>query len=101
MVVITKGSIHAFVSRNSKSAIPLNDWYEKTKSANRRNYSDVKLTFNSVDAIGNDRYVFNIGGNNFRIITMIHFNIRTVYIRGIFTHKDYDLISKSNKLTSL
>lgn len=52
----------------------------------------MKKTFNSVDTVGNDRYVFNIKGNNYRIIAMIFFNIRTIYIRFVGTHKEYDKV---------
>jgi len=48
-------------------------------------FADVKNTFNSVDSAGNSRYVFNIGGNKYRIVAMIHFNRRTLYIRFIGT----------------
>ena len=55
-------------------------------------YHDLRKVFNAVDGIGNDRYVFNIRGNKYRIITMIHFNVRTVYIRFVGTHSMYDSI---------
>ncbi|HET7117090.1 MAG TPA: type II toxin-antitoxin system HigB family toxin [Hanamia sp.] len=61
----------------------LNDW---------RKFSDVKQTFNSVDNVGNDRFVFNVGGNKYRIVAMIHFTTRTIYIRFVGTHKQYDKI---------
>lgn len=101
MVIITKGIIHAFIVRHKNAAVPLNDWYEKAKNAQWSNFSEIRLTFNSADSIGNDRYVFNIGGNNFRIVAMIHFSIRTLYIRGIFTHPEYDTLNNTNRLTSL
>lgn len=101
MVIITKGSIHAFANKYKNATVPLNDWHEKTKAAQWSNFSEVRLTFNSVDSIGNDRYVFNIGGNNFRILVMIHFNIRTLYIRAILTHGEYDGLNRANKLTGL
>ena len=101
MVIITKGIIHAFAAKHSAAAIPLNDWFEKTKNAQWRNFSEIKKTFGSADSIGNNRFVFNIGGNNFRIVAMIHFNIRTLYIRAILTHKEYDFLSKANALNSL
>ncbi len=101
MVIITKGAIHAFADKYPSALSPLNDWYEKTKLSSWKNLSGVKKTFNSVDAIGNDRYVFNIGGNNFRIIAMIHFGIRTLYIRAIITHKQYDHLNKKGILTKL
>ncbi|MDD2982812.1 MAG: type II toxin-antitoxin system HigB family toxin [Crocinitomicaceae bacterium] len=52
----------------------------------------MKKTFNSVDSVGNDRYVFNIKGNNYRLVAMIFFDIRTIYIRFIGTHKEYDKV---------
>src|SRR6266536_477476 len=101
MVVITKGAIHSFAKIDTTEIIPLNEWFEKTKKAQWRKFSEVKSTFNSVDSIGNDRYIFNIGGNNFRIDAMIHFDIRTLYIRAILTHPEYDSLNKANKLASL
>ena len=53
-------------------------------------FYNVRDTFGSVDAVGNDRYVFNIKGNDYRLIAMIFFDKRTVYIRFIGTHAEYD-----------
>lgn len=101
MVTITKGVVHAFAKKHPAAAISINEWYNKTKKAQWGKFSEVKLTFNSVDVIGNDRYVFNIGGNNFRVITIIHFDIRTVYIRAILRHSEYDILNKTNQLINL
>ena len=68
MVVITKGAIHDFARKHPKSAGPLNDWFDKAAAASWKSFQDVKQTFNTVDSIGEDRYVFDIGGNNFRLI---------------------------------
>ena len=101
MVILTKGAIHIFTKKHPNALIPLNDWYYKTKNTQWGKFSEVKSTFNSVDSIGNDRYIFDIGGNNFRIIAMIHFDIRTVYLRAILTHNEYDILNKAGKLNSL
>lgn len=61
----------------------LSDWND---------FHAIKQTFNSVDAIGNDRFVFNVGGNKYRIVALIHFNTRTIYLRFVGTHKQYDKI---------
>ena len=52
----------------------------------------MKNSFNSVDAVGNDRYVFNIKGNDYRLIALIIFKVRTVFILFIGTHRDYDKV---------
>ena len=71
-------------------------WYHKTEASNWSNFHDIKQTFNSVDFVGNNRYVFNIKGNEYRLVAIIIFNSKKVYIRFIGTHKEYDKIDCSN-----
>ena len=101
MVINTKAIFHAFAAKHGTATVSLNDWYEKVKAAQWSNFNDVRLTFNSADSTDNDRYVFNIVENNFRIVAMVHFTIQTLYIRAILTHKEYDLLIKTQRLTSL
>ena len=92
MVIIKKTTLSDYATNHPNINIALNSWYDIARKKNWKSFSDIKKTFNSVDAIGNDRYVFNIKGNNYRLVTMIHFNIRTIYIRFIGTHSEYDKI---------
>ena len=92
MVIISYGTLRDFFEVHADAKDALNNWYRLTSKADWANYHEVKEMFNSVDAIGNDRFVFNIRGNNYRLITMIFFGIRTVYIRFVGTHADYDKI---------
>ena len=85
-----------FVEKHSDADIALRDWYKKTQNAEWKSFTDVKETFNSVDYVGNNRYVFNIKGNNYRLVAIIIFASQKVYIRYIGTHKDYDKIDASN-----
>jgi mRNA interferase HigB len=101
MVIISKGIIYEFAGKHPASLNVLNEWWIKTKSADWQTWQDVKKTFNSCDSVGNDRYVFDIGGNNYRLVALIHFTIRTVFIRGIFTHPEYERISKRGRITQL
>ena len=101
MVIIARPVVREFVNHFPFSAHALNDWYEKTKKGDWSNFQELKKTFNSADAIGNDRYVFDIGGNKYRLIGMIHFKKRTVYIRRILTHEEYTSMSRKGELKNL
>ena len=90
MVIISKTVLVEFGDKHADSIEQLNRWYETCKKANWKNLSELKKTFSSVDFVGNDRYVFNIKGNKYRLVAMIFFDIRTIYIRFIGTHAKYN-----------
>lgn len=95
MVIIVKKRLSTFAEKHPKAALPLNNWYNIAKTVNWNKLADIKNVFNNVDYVGNDRYVFNIKGNEFRLVTMIFFDTRTIFIRFIGTHSDYDKIDCS------
>ena len=95
MVVISYGLLRDFFESHADSKDALNNWYKIVLNANWSNYHEMRSMFNSIDAVGNDRYVFNIRGNNYRLVAMIFFDIRTVYIRFVGTHNEYDKIDCS------
>ena len=92
MVIITKSKLIEFYNIEPKAKEALLKWYYETAMNSWQNFGEVKRTFNSVDNVGNDRFVFNIGGNKYRLVAMIHFTTRTIYIRFVGTHKEYDKI---------
>lgn len=92
MVIIKKTTLTDFGKKHKDSIVPLNEWYKTCKDADWKSLADIKALFNNVDYVGNDRYVFNIKGNKYRLVAMIHFSIRTIFIRFIGTHKQYDKI---------
>jgi mRNA interferase HigB len=100
MVVISKTVLNAFGKSHPTVGDALNDWYEIVKNADWRSLADVRQTFNSVDYIGNNRYVFNIKGNHYRLVVMIFFSVLTVYIKFVGTHADYDKIDAMASILS-
>ena len=92
MVIISKTIIREFGLKHADANDALNDWFAIVKGANWSNFSDMKKTFNSVDAVGDKRFVFNIKGNQYRLVAMVFFSVRTVYIKFIGTHSEYDKI---------
>jgi mRNA interferase HigB len=92
MVVISYKSIREFSDKHGEAHEALTIWYKIAERSNWSHFHDVKQVFNSVDAVGNDRYVFNIKGNHYRLVALINFNVRTIYVLFIGTHAEYDKI---------
>ena len=86
MRIFTEQAIKEYAERHPESKVALQDWVQKVKKSEWSCFADVKKTFNSVDNVGNQRYVFNV----------IKFTIRFVYVRFIGTHKEYDRIDCRN-----
>ena len=92
MRIIAKSTLVEYYTKNPQAKSALEEWYEKTRRAEWSCYADMKQSFNSVDAVGNQHYVFNIKGNDYRLVVVIQFTPKTVYIRFVGSHRDYDRI---------
>ena len=92
MRVVAKKALVEFYTEHSDAKTALEEWYEKTQKAEWETFADVRQMFNSADTIGNNRVVFNIKGNNYRLVALILFKIKMVYIRFVGTHQEYDRI---------
>ncbi|OBQ56336.1 type II toxin-antitoxin system HigB family toxin [Tamlana sp. s12] len=98
MHVISHKKLKDYFSKEVNSEVALQDWYKRAKTAEWENYSDLKNTFNSADNVGNNRYVFNVKGNHYRIVAIVRFNIKRIFIRWVGNHSEYDKIKNINKL---
>ena|ERR1700685_2361042 len=96
MVVISYGTIRKYANQHTEVEDQLNNWYKITEKSDWANFNAIRQIFNSVDSIGNDLYVFNIKGNKYRLIARIIFRVRTVFIKFIGTHKEYDKVNLDN-----
>ncbi|HZC45612.1 MAG TPA: type II toxin-antitoxin system HigB family toxin [Candidatus Acidoferrum sp.] len=70
----------------------LDAWYREVHRADWSNPADVKRDFGTASIVGNNRVVFNIKGNDYRLITAINYRRRVVFIKWIGAHRDYDKI---------
>ena len=75
MVVISFTNLKHFYEKHPDSKDALNNWYRLVTCSDWNSYHAMKKVFNSVDAVGNDRFVFNIRGNTYRLVGMIFFDI--------------------------
>lgn len=92
MRIISFAVIRNFIAQHADAEIALRDWYKKTSKADWNDFADIKKTFNTADYVGNDRYVFNIKGNNYRIVAVVIFIKKKLYMRFVGTHSEYDRI---------
>lgn len=92
MRVISFSMIRDFIAKHSDADVPLRDWYKRVTKADWNTFADMKQTFNTVDYVGNDRYVFDIKGNNYRVVAIVLFVNKKVYMRFVGTHDEYDKI---------
>lgn len=95
MVVIIYTTVRNYLDKNNCNNTirdAFENWRKALEGHDFANLSQLKKVFNSVDYAGNDRYVFNILGNNYRLVVMIHFSVRTVYILFVGTHLEYNKI---------
>ena len=75
------------------SKVALERWYDIAEQAEWRNLSDIKVDFPATDYVGNQRYVFNIKGNKYRLVVVVKFTINHVFIRFVGTHSEYEKIN--------
>ena len=93
MVVISYKAIRDFVRQYRDAEESLNNWYIIATETDWRNFNEIRQLFGSCDAVGNDLYVFNIHGNKYRLIVRIIFRVRTIYIKFVGTHQEYDKVN--------
>ena len=93
MVILSYKPIQDFTIVHLVAKSSLDEWFVKCETYQWKNFHEMKQTFNSVDAIGSDRYIFDIGGNKYSVIVLIHFKVRTMYIKWVGTHSDYNNIN--------
>lgn len=92
MHVISRRTLVEFWASEPQAEVPLRAWWAEAECANWKCPQDIKERYATADIVGNDRIVFNIGGNKYRLIARINYRSGTVFIRFIGTHKEYDRI---------
>jgi mRNA interferase HigB len=92
MRIISRAPLRDFAAKHPRASQPLDAWYRRTKHAEWKNPADVKRDYGTADVLPDNRFVFNIGGNNYLLIVRINYHHQAVYVRFIGTHADYDRI---------
>ncbi len=93
MHVISRAQLITFWLKHQDAEVALRYWFNKVSKANWKNINELKKDFPSADYVGENRVVFNVKGNNYRLIVVIYFDGQKIYIRFVGTHAEYDKIN--------
>jgi mRNA interferase HigB len=97
--VIARGTLRLFVENSVEKGLQaavkgqLDAWYAETAKATWKNSAELKKQFASAGIVSSERVVFNITGNDYRLVAAINYQFQIVLILWIGTHKEYDRIS--------
>lgn len=89
MHIITRRRLLQFIKEHPNAESGLDHWYRIMKRTDFDSLADIRSVFPHADRVGR-LTVFNISGNNYRLIVAIHYNRKKVYIRNVLTHAEYD-----------
>lgn len=92
MRIIALRTLREFWQRHPDAEQPLRAWYANVKRANWKSPADVKISYRNASIISADRVVFDIKGNDYRVVVVIVYAYSLIYIRFVGTHREYDKI---------
>jgi len=85
-------TLKSFWKEHPDAESPLRAWYTEARKADWRNPQDIKAAYRTASILRNNRVVFNVKGNTYRLVVAIKYEFRVGYIRFIGTHAEYDKI---------
>lgn len=89
MKLISNRALRQFAAGHTDAEVPLQAWRRLIEKAVFRNFSELRAVFASADKV-DDKIVFNIGGNKYRLIASVSFSTQQVFVKAVLTHADYD-----------
>jgi mRNA interferase HigB len=97
MRVIAKSRLKQYWQQRQyrEAEMPLKAWHDEICKGAWKNFNDLKMDYPNASIVGNDRVVFNINGNSYRLVVKFEFKMNAVFIRFFGTHKEYDRINAS------
>ena len=92
MQVVSKRRLRLFWEQHRDAETPLRTWHATVEKAAWASPQDIRGQFGSVDFIADNRAIFNIGGNKFRLVAHVSYEFKAVLVKFIGTHAEYDEI---------
>jgi mRNA interferase HigB len=98
MNIYRKEILKEFVRKHSIALNAVQNWVSKVSKAKWKSFNELKLTFPTADYVGNNRVVFNIKGNDFRVVAVVIYFANSIEIRWVGTHAEYNKIKDCSLL---
>lgn len=92
MDIVALRTIKEFIKKHSEAETPLMAWYKKIKSVDYNTPQEIIMDFKGSDYVGDNRIVFNIAHNKYRLIVSFDFYRYAGFVKFVGTHKEYDKI---------
>lgn len=92
MHIVAVRYLRAFWEKDPDSEQPLKSWVDEAKKASWSQPAQIKEQYRSASILKNKRVVFNIKGNDYRLVVSVAYHYQAVYVKFIGTHKEYDAI---------
>ena len=90
--IIARATLLQYCKKYPGAAIALQEWYHEFVKCSFRNFNELKRVYGSASLVGDDRIVFNIAGNKYRLVVRIVFEFKAVQIKWFGTHSEYDKV---------
>jgi mRNA interferase HigB len=92
MRVISRKALREFWERHAEAEASLRAWFREAKEAHWKSPADIKERYASASFLADNRVVFNIKGNEFRLVVAVRYDLGIVFVRFVGTHAEYDRI---------
>lgn len=92
MQVIAKRTLKQFWERHPQAETPLKLWFLMVSKSDWNGPADVRAMFGSADFVADNRVIFDIGGNKFRLVVRVSYRFKRVLVKFVGTHSEYDKI---------
>ena len=93
MQIVSRKTLVTFWEKHPDAEGPLATWFTAARAAEWKTPQDIRYDFRSADFVGDNRVIFDIGGNKYRLIVNVSYTYKSVLIKFIGTHADYDKIN--------
>ena len=92
MRIIAISKLREFWEKHPQAEAPLRNWYAEASRADWANPQEIKAIHRNASFLANNRVVFNVKGNDYRLVVAVHYNRGMMFIRFVGTHREYDRI---------